>query len=562
MTHGPLFSRAFGSLTSNPRKRFTTLFVTISIIFFIVFISSGDLSIPREDKMEQSVAEMQTHLQFLDSLYRARLEDLLTLQNKVLSSRCFNESHHHQPTSYSDTVTVTLTPELMTSLKNLSGTKTAQGVQPKNLQLFRTPFVFQLLPHLMNDPNSLRPSYHMKSGRVFVDVVIGVPTVKRDKESYLLITLTHLVNGLTEDDVNSTLIVVFVGETDLEYVVNTARQIEITFPKQVENGLIEVLSPSTSYYPDFDTLEKTLGDSMKRVKWRTKQNLDAIYLMSYAQTKGTFYLMLEDDVIAKKFYMQEIKQFTASTTVSTPNWFFIEYCQVGGIGKLFRSSDLIHFVTYVQLFYNNMPIDWLLESYLADRVCSIDKTAKACSKSKSTIRPKYKTSLFQHIGLYSSLKGKIQKVKDAHFGSVPTYYPHTNPPLESMKTDIVEQGDHTLKRAYEGQTYFWGIKPKKGDMIEFWFEKPTAIKSFTFRSSNVDHATDKFYDTVVEVLPAGTNNFTIVGSFDEFGLADGELKKDAGPFSAIRLRVQSDSFYWVILSEIEIMTHDGTKETR
>lgn len=72
----------------------------------------------------------------------------------------------------------------------------------------------------------------------------------------------------------------------------------------MENGLIEVLSPSSSYYPDFDTLEKTLGDSMKRVKWRTKQNLDAIYLMSYAQTKGTFYLMLEDDVIAKNNYMQ------------------------------------------------------------------------------------------------------------------------------------------------------------------------------------------------------------------------------------------------------------------
>lgn len=74
-------------------------------------------------------------------------------------------------------------------------------------------------------------------------------------------------------------------------------------------------------------------------------------------------------------WLQEIKQFTAATTVTNPNWFFIEYCQVGGIGKLFKSSELIHFVTYVQLFYNNMPIDWLLESYLVDRVCSIEKTS-------------------------------------------------------------------------------------------------------------------------------------------------------------------------------------------
>lgn len=70
---------------------------------------------------------------------------------------------------------------------------------------------------------------------------------------------------------------------------------------------------------------------------------------------------------------QDIKQFTASTTVANPGWFFIEYCQVGGIGKLFKSVDLMHFITYVQLFYNNLPIDWLLESYLADKVCTIEK---------------------------------------------------------------------------------------------------------------------------------------------------------------------------------------------
>lgn len=68
--------------------------------------------------------------------------------------------------------------------------------------------------------------------------------------------------------------------------------------------MIEVISPRDSYYPDFDKLPVTLGDSHKRVKWRSKQNLDNIFLMAYAQSKGTFYLMLEDDIIAKKNYIQ------------------------------------------------------------------------------------------------------------------------------------------------------------------------------------------------------------------------------------------------------------------
>lgn len=37
----------------------------------------------------------------------------------------------------------------------------------------------------------------------------------------------HLIQGLEPTDFNSTLIVVFVGETDLEYVVQIAHKIEM-----------------------------------------------------------------------------------------------------------------------------------------------------------------------------------------------------------------------------------------------------------------------------------------------------------------------------------------------
>ncbi|XP_026762245.2 alpha-1,3-mannosyl-glycoprotein 4-beta-N-acetylglucosaminyltransferase A-like isoform X2 [Galleria mellonella] len=540
-------SRAMGNCACGPRKRFTICLVFLSLLVLSLFVFSlSNVQLPCENKMEQQLTEIRANLDFLESQYRTRQEDVITLQAKLLGREDVRGI-----TSADDVSTSTMSPEVVALLKNMTGSRAAAGVSPKNLQPLRVPFVYQLLPHLMNDPLSLRPAYHMKAGNTFADIVLGIPTVKRDKESYLLVTLSHLVDGLTDDYMNSTLIVVMVGETDMEYILNTARQIESMFSKQVDSGLIEVIAPAASYYPDFESLPNTLGDSAKRVRWRTKQNLDTIYLMAYAQSKGTFYLMLEDDVIAKKSYMQDIKQFTADTTIRTPDWFFIEYCHVGGIGKLFRSTDLAKFIVYVQLFYNNMPIDWLLESYLADRVCTIDKTSKACGQSKLQIRPKFKTSLFQHIGLYSSLKGKIQKIKDAQYGAVPTFYPHSNLPIANVRTTIEEHTDHTLRRAYDGQTYFWGVKPKKGDLIEFWFNKPIILERYTFRSGNVEHVSDKLYDCAVEVLPV-YSNFTQVGVFDEFGLADGELKKDIGPITAIRLKITRDCNYWVILSEIDL----------
>ncbi|XP_061719246.1 alpha-1,3-mannosyl-glycoprotein 4-beta-N-acetylglucosaminyltransferase A-like [Cydia pomonella] len=533
---------------SGVRRRTLLAFLALAALALLA-LSSGGTRLNREEEMEARLAQMQAHLQFLDTLYRARQVEVMHMQSKLIDFGIAEQSEKIIGPS------TTMTPEVVQLLKNLTGTKAASGVDPKNLQPQTLPFIYQLMPHLLDDAYSLRPAYHMRGSRQLVQVVIGIPTVKRDKESYLLVTLTHLITGMTEGDLDETVIIVMVGEADLEFVINTAKQIETMFPKEVESGLIEVISPSPSYYPDFDSIEPTLGDSSKRMRWRTKQNLDTIFLMAYAQSRGTFYLMLEDDVIAKKNYMQDIKYFAATTTIKTPQWFFIEYCVFGGIGKLFRSADLVHFITYVQLFYTNMPIDWLLESYLADKVCSIYKTSKECAKSKTDIRPKYKSSLFQHIGLYSSLKGKIQKVQHSHYGKLPGFYPHENPPLESIHNDIEEKADHTIRRAYNGETFFWGLKPKKGDVIEFVFQKPIMLERYTFRSGNVDHASDKFYDTYVEVQPVA-GNYSVVDSFDEFGLADGSLKRDWGPLNAIRLRVNRDSTFWVILSEIELKPYD------
>ncbi|CAH1647351.1 unnamed protein product [Spodoptera littoralis] len=540
-------SRALSGLLLAPKKRIAACLAVLLVgVFTYIVISSASSRLEREERIEQLLGSMRDHLDYLDSQYRGKQEAVLALQAKMFSGRGNSSQNAHEFSLAS------LSPSVQILLKNMTGSKAAGGVYTKHISQLRIPFVYQLLPHLMDDPQSLRPAYHMSGGRSFCEIVVGVPTVKRDKESYLMVTLTHLVTELTPADVNNTLIVVMVGETELDYVLQIARQIETMFPTQVGNGLIEVISPRDSYYPDFDKLPDTLGDSHKRVKWRSKQNLDTIFLMAYAQSKGTFYLMVEDDIIAKKNYIQIIKKFIATTTVSNPNWIFIEFCHIGNIGKLFRSAELMKFINYAQIFYNNLPIDWLLESYLADRVCNLEKTAKKCAAAKDKIRPKFKPSLFQHIGIYSSLKGKIHKSGNVKSGVAPKFFPHTdNPPLRTIKTDITEHSAHSLQKAYAGQTFFWGQRPKKGNFVEFWFERPIVMTHYVFRSGNPDHVQDLFYNTTLEVLAArNRSNFTVIGTFDEFGLAEDDLSM--GPITAIRLRVHRNSSFWVILSEIQI----------
>lgn len=138
---------------------------------------------------------------------------------------------------------------------------------------------------------------------------------------------------MDESEQNETMIVVYVGETDIDYVQAVARQIEEHFLPYVEVGLIEVLSPPASYFPDMDKLKITLNDTPERVRWRSKQNLDFAFLMSYAQPKATFYVQLEDDILAKRGFITIMKNFALEKTMTKNNWFVLDFCQLGFIGE-------------------------------------------------------------------------------------------------------------------------------------------------------------------------------------------------------------------------------------
>ena len=63
------------------------------------------------------------------------------------------------------------------------------------------------------------------------------------------------------------------------------------------------------------------------------------------------------------------------------------------------------------MFYGTKPVDWLLVNYLFVKVCLEYDETKYCPKAMEKAVRKYKPSLFQHMGVESSLKGKVQKLR-------------------------------------------------------------------------------------------------------------------------------------------------------
>ncbi|XP_078401318.1 alpha-1,3-mannosyl-glycoprotein 4-beta-N-acetylglucosaminyltransferase A isoform X3 [Cetorhinus maximus] len=359
------------------------------------------------------------------------------------------------------------------------------------------------MPHLLDSEESLQPAVQVGLGRTGVSLVLGIPTVKRKVKSYLAETLHSLLDKLSSEEKLDCVIVVFIGETDLDHVHSVLDSLEKEFSTEISSGLIEVISPPIAYYPDLTNLKETFGDSKERVRWRTKQNLDYCFLMMYAQKKGIYYVQLEDDIVAKDHYFSTMKNFALQ--LSSEDWMVLEFSQLGFIGKMFQSPDLNLIVEFILMFHKEKPIDWLLDHILWVKVCNPEKDAKHCERQKSNIRIRFRPSLFQHVGLHSSLAGKIQKLTDKDFMKPLLHKMHVNPPAEVSTSLKVYQG-HSLDKAYLGEDFFWGITPLAGDYILVKFDRPLNIDRYLFHTGNTEHPGDLLLNTSVEVLPYKTSH--------------------------------------------------------
>ncbi|XP_060852858.1 alpha-1,3-mannosyl-glycoprotein 4-beta-N-acetylglucosaminyltransferase B-like isoform X2 [Rhopalosiphum padi] len=274
---------------------------------------------------------------------------------------------------------------------------------------------FTFLPHLSPHQDSLRPFVLHSRGRNAVSIVFGIPTVRRKKQNYLIQTLISLVNNMNQTEQDDSLIVVMIAEVDLEYARNVSVEIKNRIPDAVGSGLVEVIAPTPGYYPDFSKLRITLGDSEDRVRWRSKQNLDFAFLMMYCQPKGSFYVQLEDDLVARPQYQALMKKTALQSIADGKEWFILDFGGLGFIGKMIKCSDLPWLIQFMVMFYNDKPGDWLLDGFVNTKVCHLGKNHVDCVKQINSIWVKQNEAFFQHIGTWSSLDGKKQLLKTHNF---------------------------------------------------------------------------------------------------------------------------------------------------
>ncbi|XP_059227103.1 alpha-1,3-mannosyl-glycoprotein 4-beta-N-acetylglucosaminyltransferase-like protein MGAT4D [Mustela nigripes] len=263
-----------------------------------------------------------------------------------------------------------------------------------------------------------------KAGRIYPDVIIGkektgvsfalgISTVNRGNQSYLKQTLNSVVSRMTPSEEKDSVVIVSVADGNEDYLKSVVDMITKRFKRQLRSGSLEIISIPALFYPNIFHVKQSTEDSGRSENWRIKQVLDFCFLMLYAQPKAMYYLQLEDDIIAKKTYFTKITDFVHNIT--SKNWFYIEFSILGFIGKLFKSEDLTDFVRFFLMFYKDKPIDLLLGDIFQVKMCNPGETPEKCAERNKQIRIQYKPSLFQHVGIESSLPGEEQYSKVLQF---------------------------------------------------------------------------------------------------------------------------------------------------
>ena len=266
-------------------------------------------------------------------------------------------------------------------------------------------------------------------------------------------TTQSLIDNMSEEDRNNAFIVIFLADIEESPKSRTKKEISRMFDKPIKKGLLLVIEAISDFYPALENIKPKYGDTDSRRTWRSKENVDASFVMCFCKDMSEYYIHLEDDVISSPSFVPKLQAFINGQPKET--WLLLDIAVLGSKAKVYHSRDLSNIASYFYLMYDEMPIDWLMDYW---------REIKSQDRRVQKLIPP--ASLFQHIGVRSSLKenglsGKEQR--EPFFDQFEQKFKGMNP--SATVTTSMSSHSGEAQDAYEkGSGFFLGYNSSKGGL--------------------------------------------------------------------------------------------------
>lgn len=351
-----------------------------------------------------------------------------------------------------------------------------------------------------------------------VSMAVGFGSVKRKKD-YVMDTVSLMLGlqgetHLSPEERNSVVIVAHFADFDTAWVNQTAGKLQEQYKDLIAAGQFHALHAKEEFYPPLDICPPTCNykDNARRVRWRSKQNIDYAFLMYYAASLAPYYLQLEDDINFAHNWVSKINDFVTSsyppTYKSKENapWRMIDFSQLGFIGKYFQANELTRLAQFLLLFYDQMPCDILINQWML-----------SMTQGKKIEYFKSHTSLFQHVGVFRTLGDGYQILQDTKFGKtlwdnpagevtknltiVPTYdvkflyFPNGEPAKRKDVCDFsASPKQKTAKRCW-----LWATHVQAGQHVTLTFASAVKVKALLFEFGSDFYPKDLLGNGVIQI---------------------------------------------------------------
>lgn len=315
-----------------------------------------------------------------------------------------------------------------------------------------------------------------------------------------------------------------------------------------------------------DKVKKTYKDDKPRLKWRAKQNIDFAYMMLYCRNISMFYMQIEDDLVTATDFIYEIEKFEAKVSKTKPQWFLLEFSYLGFIGKFFHSSDLYFVANQLIDRYDDKPCDLLL---------GLMRILKSQEKPIHS-----EISLFQHIGRFSSLQGKIMPLLDDKFKDQTKLASYMyqrlvkgdNPPGTVYTTMAAATDSNIPIHAYDGNqtTFFWATTPRPKQVFVWIFNRPHNFSRIMLDTGAIDTHKDSLANANLEFstgpVSSGTGTVQCNPAFKKMTtLMSGSVDTLAMGISVpqdikcLRIMVLRRAKTWLILRDLQVFISNSGK---
>lgn len=181
--------------------------------------------------------------------------------------------------------------------------------------------------------------------------MVGISSALPSDGNSLLYTLISLFQAVSKTEQKDLRVLVHLAYSERSKLRDAIIQISGFFGPQILAGQLLLLhTPATSS----SGAHKTEMDQ----ETYARQNMDYAFLVTVATGLSDYFLLLDDHATCAPSFVTHLHWKVRS--LQSQSWVFLEFSNLGFLGKLFRSHDLPRLAHFLLLFNKDKPLDQLL----------------------------------------------------------------------------------------------------------------------------------------------------------------------------------------------------------